>query len=105
MTTLKEELNEALLSQFELTGQELSLEDATAYVSGMTKALLLQANRLEYDLDAEDAERIVLALIGSVDFTNPAVTSQGFDRVAKLLLPRFIKQREEVKKWINEVEG
>lgn len=97
MTKFDNELNDARLSQFKLTGQELSLKDATTYVSGMKRALLSQASHIGYALDEDDAERIAISLVGNVDFTNPIVTSQGFDTVAKSLLPRFIKQREEVK--------
>lgn len=93
MTTQNNELAKALLSQKQLTGTELSLQDGLSYVKRLTEAFLEQAEALDIEMSESQAQRIALHLIAKVDITNPVVGHKGFRWLAKLILPAWTEQR------------
>lgn len=86
-------LTEALLSQKQLTGTELSLKEGNSYFNGLTKAVLEEAEALDIEMNESQAQRIALHLISKVDITNPVVGHKGFGWLAKLILPAWAEQR------------
>lgn len=96
MTTQNNELAKALLSQKQLTGTELSLQEGNSYFNGLTKAFLEQAEALDIEMSESQAHRIALHLIAKVDITNPVVGHKGFKWLAKLILPAWAEQRYPV---------
>lgn len=96
MTTPNSELAKALLSQKQLTGTELSLQEGNTYYNGLTRAFLDQAEALDIEMNESQARKMALHLIAKVDITNPVVGHKGFGWLAKLILPAWAEQRYPV---------
>ena len=93
MTTQNNELAKALLSQKQLTGTELSLQEGNSYFKGLTEAFLIEAETLDIEMSESQAQGIALHLIAKVDITNPVVGHKGFRWLAKSILPAWAEQR------------
>lgn len=90
-------LTEALLSQKQLTGTELSLKDGERYFRDLTEAILFQSKALNIEMNENQAREMALHIIAKVDISNPVVGHKGFHWLAKLFIPIWEQNKREGK--------